>query len=391
MQQRGHKVTILTALPNYPTGKIYSEYTGKQRRQEVLDGLKVIRSWIYPTKSATLLKRFLNYFSFVFSSMARGSRLERQDIIVVESPPLFLGIAGIFLSKWLRAKLIFNVSDLWPDSAVEIGVINSSSPFVTLSKKLEQFCYRKADAITGQSLSIVQTIKERAPEKIVELITNGSDTTLFSPEKRSDTIRSQYDLDRRFVIVYAGLFGIAQGLGQILDAAKQLSNKNIVFLLVGDGPEKEILVERVNNERLTNVIIQEPIAKSEVPALLASMDAAIVPLKTSINGAVPSKIYENMASGLPILFIGDGDGAEIITRERAGIVLKPYDCSSLLTAIDTLYNDSEMREQMGRNGVEAARTKYSREKIAGSFEALMFKLNKGETVPSVIQKVSKDA
>ncbi|MDF2653468.1 MAG: glycosyl transferase, group 1 family, partial [Paenibacillus sp.] len=260
MQQRGHEVTILTALPNYPTGKIYSEYRGKQRRQEVLDGLKVIRSWIYPTKSATLLKRFLNYFSFVFSSMARGSRLEKQDVIVVESPPLFLGIAGIFLSKWLRAKLVFNVSDLWPDSAVEIGVINSSSPFVTISKKLEQFCYRKADAITGQSLSIVQTIKKRATEKIVELITNGADTALFSPEKRSATIRSQYDLDSRFVIVYAGLFGIAQGLGQILDAAKQLtSNKNIVFLLVGDGPEKEILVERVNNERLTNVIIQEPI------------------------------------------------------------------------------------------------------------------------------------
>lgn len=392
MQQRGHEVTILTALPNYPTGKIYSEYRGKQRRQEVLDGLKVIRSWIYPTKSPTLVKRFLNYFSFVFSSMARGSRLEKQDVIIVESPPIFLGIAGIFLSKWLGAKLIFNVSDLWPDSAVEIGVISSNSPFVAISKKLEQFCYRKAESITGQSLSIVKTIKERVPDKKVELITNGADTDLFSPERRNDTIRSKYVFDGKFVIVYAGLFGIAQGLGQILDAAKKLTdNKNIVFLLVGDGPEKEILVNRVHKEGLNNVIIQDPIVKSEVPALLASMDAAIVPLKTAINGAVPSKIYENMASGLPILFIGDGDGAEIITREQAGIVLKPYDCSALLTAIDKLYNNFELREQMGRNGVRAARNKYSREKIADAFERLIINLNKGEAVSSVIQKVSNDA
>ena len=267
--------------------------------------------------------------------------------------------------------MIFNVADLWPDSAVEIGAITNKK-IIKFAGMIERYFYRKAFAITGQSPTIVKTIKERTLNKFVELITNGVDTELFSPDKKNNSIRKKYNATDKFLIIYAGLFGAAQGLGQILDAASLLKNdSNIMFLLVGDGPEKEYLVNRVNKEGLHNVKISPPVNKVEVPSILSSADLSVITLKTYIKGAVPSKIYEVMAVGLPVIFIGYGDAVEIINNAKAGLIVEPGDITKLVEKIHTLQHNFPLRKEMGGNGRKAVCQSYSRASIVKRFEKLL--------------------
>jgi len=371
MKQIGHEISVITAMPNYPTGNIFGEYTYKRTCREVLEGLNVLRCWIYPTKSTNVIRRLASYFSFTISSMfyAPGF-LKRQDIIIVESPPLFLGISGIYLSWRCKARMIFNVSDLWPDSAIELGIIKNKI-FIILSRKLESICYKKSVAITGQSPTIVETIKKRTGSRHVALITNGVDTAKFSAGLSDKSAKEKFNLKNKTVFIYAGLFGIAQGLDQILEAASLLKNESLIsFLLVGDGPERSNLRKRIASENLTNVVISDPVSKSEMPILLSSMDAAIIPLKTSLTGAVPSKIYEAMASGLPIIFVGEGDGKEIIKSTETGIIVNPGNIAGLVNAIKSLHSNIKLRIQLGENGTKNCGL-YSRDTIALRFNSLL--------------------
>ena len=370
--KKGHQVTVITAMPNYPQGRIFDEYRGKIFVSEHYNGIKVLRSWIYPTKSINVLKRIICYFSFVISSAFMGTFVGKQDILVVESPPLFLGLSGIYLSFILKAKMIFNVSDLWPDSAIELGVI-SNKIFIALARGIEKTCYRFSSVITGQSPTIVEKIIQRTKSKKIELITNGVDTERFSPVLRRKEIKNRFGLENKFVVVYAGLFGIAQGIGQILDAAKLLmENRGIFFLLIGDGPEKGSLINRIEHEKISNVKIVSSVSRDEIPPILASMDLAIITLKKEITGAVPSKIYEAMASGLPIIFVGYGDGATIVTNSAIGVVVKPGEIADIVKYIRYLHDNPLLLKSMAEKGVNLAHASFSRNRIAEKLEEIIF-------------------
>ncbi|MEJ2648328.1 MAG: glycosyltransferase family 4 protein, partial [Sedimentisphaerales bacterium] len=219
----GHEVTVITALPNYPLGQLYAGFGGIFKR-EVRNGVSIIRTWIYPTKSVELLPRLFNYFSFVISSLLLGILfLPRADYLITESPPLFLGISGFLLSRLKRAKWIFNVSDLWPESAVRLGVIGEGFP-LTISEKLELFCYQKAWLVTGQSAEILRGVKHKCPKGNTFHLSNGVDSTLFRPELRSGDLHNELGEGVECVAIYAGLHGIAQGLNQIIEAARMLND-----------------------------------------------------------------------------------------------------------------------------------------------------------------------
>src|SRR5262249_26626175 len=180
--RRGHCVTVLTAMPNYPTGKIYSGYGGLLRREQ-LAGVNVIRTFIYPTQKASFVRRMANYLSFVFSSIMTGSiLLDRTDYLMVESPPMFLGLSGAWLSSLKLGRLIFNVSDLWHESAVQLGILRPESPSFRMSAWLERFCYRRAWLITGQSKGILASINQRFPDRPTYHLSNGVDTRSFRPD-----------------------------------------------------------------------------------------------------------------------------------------------------------------------------------------------------------------
>lgn len=369
--RRGHEVVVLTAMPNYPRGRIFPGYRGFLRR-ETRDGVPVIRCWLYPAQSARLLPRLASYFSFVFSSLAVGLFcLGRLDYLLTESPPLFLGITGWVLKLRTRARWIFNVSDLWPESAVRLGAV-SEGLGLKLAQALEAFCYRNAWLVTGQSQEILASIRGRFPSVSLYHLSNGVDTELFSPESRSETVRARI-LDGAVekgacVAIYAGLHGIAQGLEQILEAASRVRDVDgLVFVFVGDGPEKERLMARSRELDLPRVHFVEALPREEMPALLASADIALVPLGVPLPGAVPSKIYEAMGVSVPILLVAQGEAAALVSGSGAGRVVAPGDIDGIAAALRELFSSADRRAELGRAGRAAALRDFDRRNIADGF------------------------
>ena len=364
--RRGHSVTVLTAMPNYPIGRVYDGYAGLFRREK-LEGINIVRTYIYPTTRTDFVRRLTNYFSFVITSSLVGTiLLKKIDYLLVESPPLFLGLTGILLSRLKGARLIFNVSDLWPESAVRLGMIHEKSWSYSCSAWLEKLCYRSAWLVTGQSKGILASISKRFPHCRTFHLSNGADISRYLPE--SLTASNDGEQKESFVLLYAGLHGLAQGLAQLLDAAEQLQDeKEFRFLLVGDGPEKKELFQRAQQRRIANVEFLDPIPAEEVPALLAAADVLLVPLGLDLPGAVPSKLYEAMASGRPVVLVASGEAAEIVREHQVGITIMPGELQSLVAALRRLKAEPALRKEFGANGRKAAILHYDRKKIADRF------------------------
>jgi glycosyltransferase involved in cell wall biosynthesis len=368
--RRGHAVTVLTAMPSYPQGRIYPGYRSLLRREDD-HGVRVIRTPIFPTQNADFIRRLTNYFSFVFSSAALGGLLlEPCDFVMVESPPLFLGLAGVWLS-WLKgASMIFNVSDLWPESAVRLGVLQTDSLAYRLSAWLEAFCYRHACLVTGQTREIVADIAARFPGCRTYHLSNGVDNRVFHPDRRTEMARAMLGArgPETCIALYAGLHGLAQGLEQVLDAAEGLSEDGrLQIVLLGDGPLKGKLTRRARERGLTNVRFLDPLPSDHVPALLAAADIVMVPLATHIPGATPSKLYEAMASARPVALVADGEPAALIREQHAGLVVPPGDVPGLVQALRALQNDPNLRRELGANGRRAVEAQFDRVAIGDRF------------------------
>ena len=375
LQSRGFQVEVLTAMPNYPKGEIFEGYKGKLLVKEVIDEITVIRSFIYPTRKASFVHRLSNYFSFVFSSVFLGAwRVSKPDVLITESPPLFLGISGYLLKLIFRSKFVFNVSDLWPESAVRIGVVSENGILARAASHLEAFFYRRSDAQTGQSLGIIEGIKQRVETTSPVLVANGCDCTAFSPEKRDQELLRSYDLENKVVVGYAGLLGLAQGVQIILDAAKHFSaNKELRFLIAGDGPEREVLQQFVSDNKLENVVFTGLMPKTQMYRLIPGMDITIIPLRYFIPGALPSKVYEAMACGVPIILPAEGDPAHLVKNADAGIVCK-YNSEEVFSALEYLLTHPEERMRLGQNGRDYVLQHHDRpvvaEKMAGVIDRL---------------------
>jgi glycosyltransferase involved in cell wall biosynthesis len=237
-----------------------------------------------------------------------------------------------------------------------------------LSSNLEAFCYRKAWLITGQSKTILSDISSRFRDRPTFHLSNGVDTSRFGPDKQTAAARELLGGREKTIALYAGLHGLAQGLDQLLQAAKALSDiPDLQFVLLGDGPEKQSLAARANEMQLTNLRFMESRPAGELPALVAAADIVLVPLKMHIPGAVPSKIYEAIASARPVILVADGEAAEIVQRNDAGLVVKPGDIAGLVAAIRTLHRNQDLRLTMGANGRRAAVEHFDRATIASRF------------------------
>ena len=370
LSKSGYEVTILTAMPNYPTGKIFNGYN-KFFLKEKIDNVEVIRSFIFPSKSIRLIPRLLSYLSFVISSFIAGLKyLRKPDIILTESPPLFLGISGFLISKIYGAKWIYNVSDLWLEAALETGMLKDGLSLKALNY-LESLFFKNAWFITGQSNEIVNKIKMKEPNTIVYKLSNGVDVKKYksSIKRKNKLIKKEYS------IVYAGLHGIAQGLDQLLKVASlaQQYNDNFQFILIGDGPEKSNLLEESKRLKLKNVEFRDPLDREKIPLILSNSDIAIIPLKQYIPGAVPSKLYEAMALKIPVVLIGLGEPAEIVKKSKCGIDVKPNDIKGIYEAIKKLTLKEGLRVSMGENGRETVKKQFNRKIILTDFVSFLKK------------------
>lgn len=374
LQAMGHEVEVLTAIPNYPTGRLFKGYPRFLHREEI-DGIPVTRSWIIPSVKPSLFHRLVSYFSFMFSSLIAGLFLKRSfEIVITESPPLFLAFSGWLLSRIKGARWIMNVSDLWPDSALYVGILSERAFVYRVLKRFEHFLYRRAVLVTGQSREIVAEIRRQVPGISTYHLSNGVDVEWFSPVLRREEVRKTYLHEGEVGFVYAGLHGLFQGLDQIISAAGNMDGVPARFVLIGDGAVKKDLVKETESRGLSNVDFHDPIPHRMIPLVLASMDVAVITLKSPIRGAVPSKIYEAMASGVPILLVATGEATEIIRNAGCGLIVAPGDHEGLVKAIRELAKNDELRASMGIAGRHAAMTLYNRQQIASRFNEVLITL-----------------
>ena len=368
LKKKGVQVEVLTALPNYPKMEVFEGYRNRQKREETIEGITVHRSWIYVSTSKSIIARLLNYFSFVWSSSWRGRRLQSFDYLMVESPPLFLGYSAMALSKKLNAKLIFNVSDLWPESAEKLGLVTNKG-LLKMAYKLEKKCYKASALITGQTQGIVNDIKQRFPEKKVSWLPNGVDISFYDPDKIPDSDFRKVNgfKEEDVIFFYGGILGHAQGLEIIIEAAKGLENTNAQFVIQGAGPEKEHLLALHKKYALKNIHFFDPVKKTEMPGILKSVDIAIIPLKKLdlFKGAIPSKIFEALAMKKPLLLGVDGEARKhFIENAKAGLFYTPEDVDNLKKQVLYFLENPNETKNMGERARNYVADVFDRNKIA---------------------------
>jgi glycosyltransferase involved in cell wall biosynthesis len=369
----GESVTVVTAFPNYPTGVVHDGYRGRFAMEEEMDGVRVLRRWVFATPNTGFFKRLLNHLSFVVTSLTALRALGPTDVIFVQSPPLFIGLAALMFSRLKHAPFVFNVSDIWPQSAIELGMLNNRLA-IWLAEKLEWHLYKRACRVTVPTPGMRERLVERglSPEKVV-LLTNGVDTHVYQPAPPDPRLADELGLNGHKIFLYAGTHGLSQGLDVILEAAKRTTDDDVVYVLAGEGADKEALVEKARSEGISNVHFLPNQPKSAMPGLLNLAYAAIVPLKPLdlFKDALPSKMFESMAVGQPIVASVWGEAARLVETAGCGIVAEPGDPAALEAAVEKLAADPKGAEAMGRRGREYVVEHYDREKIALRLRGLL--------------------
>ncbi|MBP9185872.1 MAG: glycosyltransferase family 4 protein [Bacteroidia bacterium] len=368
----GAEVNVLTAMPNYPKTEVYEGYKGKWYAKEKDGPLTIYRSWIYVSKSKGVVPRLLNYFSFVFTALWVGLiKVKKHDVIICESPPLFLGITAMLLKLFKGSKLVFNVSDLWPESAEKLDIINNKF-LLGISYKLEALIYKKSNLVSGQTQGIITNINQRFPKIPTHLIRNGIDTKQFNVRGNGASFRAKHNIpENAFVVAYAGIIGHAQGLEIITEAAKQLlTETNIVFMMVGDGPVKPQLLAIAEAHHLTNITFINSVPRSEMPDVIDACNCYVTPLRKNdlFLGAIPSKIFEPLYFSKPVLLGVDGEAKSLFVDEgKCALHFEPENATALVGAIKLLYNDTDLYQTLGKNGHHYVSTYFDRKKLAEHF------------------------
>ncbi len=375
--QLGHQVTVLTEVPNHPSGIIPPAYRGKLYERAKMDGIDVIRVWVKTAPEKTFATRMLFYLTFMVDATLAGSLLApgRFDLVYASSPPLFVGGAALALSRLRRAPMVFEVRDLWPESAVQLGELNSTRA-VRQATRLEETCYRRARHIVVVTEGIRTRLLERGfPAEKMTVIPNGANTDLYTPQALNLELRRSWGIGpERFVVLYAGLHGLAHGLETALLAAEELGeHPEILFLFVGDGPQKAALVEQARQMGLPNVLFHDALPEVELPAAIAMADVGLdTRRRLGISqGTLPVKMFSYMASARPVLLSTEGESTELLRRAGAGVAVPPEDPKALSQAVLDLQADPALRAEMGRRGRAFVEAHYSRQGFARRLEQLL--------------------
>lgn len=382
--RQGYQLTVLTTVPNHPTGIVPPEYRDRLIQHEDHDGIHVVRVWSYASPNKGFLRRILSHLSFGFLAPFLGWRdIGRPDVIIVQSPPLFTAIGGRILAWLKRCPFIFTVSDLWPESAVQLGVLRNRL-FIRLAEWLEWSTYQRAGLVWAVTEGIRNVLIDRGlpPEKVF-LLTNGVDTNKFRPLPQAQA-RAKFGWNGQFTVLFAGTHGIATGLNIILDAAEQMRDcTDIGFVLVGDGAAKAELIAQAQRCNLTNVTFLDPVPHDSMPQLLSAADVCVVHTRKLplFEGALPSKIYEVMACARPMLLGVAGEARRLVEQEAgAAIYVEPENANELVSAVLYLYEHPEVAETLGKRGRAFVEARFDRAQLTTALEAHIAMLL-GKNVP----------
>jgi colanic acid biosynthesis glycosyl transferase WcaI len=360
-------VTVLTSAPNFPEGRLFAGYENRWRQVQVIDGIRVVRVKTFIARNAGVGLRTLDFISFMMSAFVAGLFEKRPDVICSTSPQFFAAVGGWMLAACRRRPFVFELGDLWPASIVAVGAMKRSLP-LRLVEKLELFLYRKSAAVAALTHAFKRNLVSRGidPDKI-RVVRNGVDADRYGPRERDTGLAEEYGLTDKFVAGYVGTHGMAHALDSVIEAAKILKDeRDIRILFAGAGAARDGLIRRAEKDSLSNIVFLPMQPKERVADVWSLCDVALVHLKDdpAFTEVIPSKIFEAMAMGLPVLIAAPaGEATEIVADEGAGLLAPPEDPAALAEAIKALRSEPVKRQELAENSLGAA-PRYSRRKQA---------------------------
>ena len=383
----GQEVTVLTGFPNHPTGVVPQEYRGRLRRlvsRENVAGANVVRTWLLPLPNRKAYERMLNYSSFCASAAATGLFLAHPDVIIASSPQLLVGLAGWWLGRWKNVPFVFEVRDLWPESLAAVGMGSEDSLLHRALGRIARFLYRNSQHIVVVTPAFRDYLVERMgiEREKISIVENGVETDLFRPNRPDAHMRKQLAAEGKFVVSYIGTMGMAHGLETLVEAAAQLqaSAPQVLFLLVGEGADKERIIAMARARGLTNLRFVDQQPREKIPAYICASDACLVLLKRSevFKTVIPTKMLEFMACARPVILGVDGQSRKIIEQARAGIFVEPENSADLARTIMHLAGNADLRVALGRNGRQHIVQHLSRQRTAQAYIEVLERLVSGK-------------
>lgn len=370
----GHEVTVITCAPNFPEGKLFPGYRNAWRTTETMDGIRVVRVKTYITANEGFLKRTLDYMSFMVSGFVAGFLEHRPDIVVTTSPQFFCAIGGWALAAVRRLPYAFELRDLWPASIVAVGAMRGSR-VVRLLEQIELFLYRRANAVVPVTNSFREDLIARgiAADKI-HVVLNGVDLERYAPARRDAELAAQYGVKGRFVVGYFGTHGMAHGLEKVLEAVAALRDRSdILFLFAGGGAGRAMVERLVAERQLTNVRLIPRQPKEMMPRLWSLCDVSLIPLRNDpvFATVIPSKLFECMGMGIPVIMaVPEGEATGIVRETGCGVVVPPEDPMTLADAVRSLAEHPATMAALRQASVAAA-PRYSRDVQAQKMAAIL--------------------
>lgn len=374
----GHSVTAVTCFPNHPTGELADGDRGLWQRRDELDGIPVHRCWSYATPNRGFLKKVVGHLSFMVTGwfgLSRAARSEgRPDVVIVSSPTFFSVITAWAWCSWRGVPYVFEVRDLWPAVFVELGVLKNRAAIAVL-EWIELFLYRRALRVVAVTRSFADAIEERGiPRAKLGVVTNGVDAELFRPRSPDPDLARSLGLEGKFVVLYLGAHGISHSLTKLLAAAEALTDlPDVHFLFVGEGARKDALVAAADEAGLRNVSFHGGVPKSDVPRFYSMASVGLVPLRdvALFHTFIPSKMFELLAAGVPVVGSVAGEAAEILNESGGALVVAPEDGQAVADCIRRLHGDAALRERMATVGREFVVANYTRTALAAHYSELL--------------------
>lgn len=386
----GHEVTVCTGMPYYPEWRVRPDYARKLVCREQRNGVTVLRSWIWVPKKVTSAKRVLFEASFLASSLIRALGSRRPELLLIVSPPLGLALSARVLSRWAKAPYVFDVEDMQPDAAADLGML--PRPVLPVLYRLEAMAYRHAALITTVTEGMREKIIAKGiPPSRVAVVSPPAQRSLFGVGRSQpgQAFRSKHGLEDKFVVAHSGNMGVKQGLDLVLDVAVQLKNRHeIIFLLAGDGAMKSRLEIRAQVLRLDNVRFLPLLDQAEFVKMLAAIDLALIVQQPSVSDiAFPSKTVTLLSAALPVAasVSAHSEVARVLAGSNGGLVTEPGQAGALAEGILELSQDPARRSAMGENGRRYARQHWDEDLVLSTFESYLLKTI-GELEPATLAK-----
>lgn len=365
----GHQVTVVTCAPNFPKGKVFDGYRNRLWQQEVMSGIRVIRVWSYITANEGFVKRILDYQSFMLSATLTAPFVRNVDVVVGTSPQFFTAYAAYLVSRMKRIPFVFELRDMWPESIKAVGAMKDSA-MIRVLERIEMFLYRKAARIVTVTHAFKDTLIRRGIDgQKIEVVTNGVDLSHFSPQAKDAQLLAQHGLDGKFVAGYIGTHGMAHALETLLDAAQKLQQtpgaENIRLLFLGDGARKAELASQAQAMGLGNVMFLDAVPKDQVKRYWSVLDVAVIHSRKAelFTTVIPSKLFECMGMGLPVLHGVAGESADIVVSEKVGEVFESENAQQLVEGLLRMRGQPEAYAGYQQHGLAAA-IRYDRKLLA---------------------------